>query len=78
MNNDDLYEIIIQKILENRCSGWNYDCCTPTNPCLDGQGDCDRNEDCVGNLICGVDNCGPSFSSIENCCFDPMNGKYKC
>ena len=56
------------------CSGWDYDCCTPSNPCYEGYGDCDRDEDCVGDLVCGVDNCGPSFSSIEDCCTAPVSG----
>ena len=31
-------------------------CCTPTNQCGENEGDCDNNEDCHGNLICGSNN----------------------
>ena len=32
-------------------------CCTTTNRCGINEGDCDNDEDCHGNLICGNDNC---------------------
>ena len=33
------------------------ECCTPTNPCDLGGGDCDADADCVGSLVCGTNNC---------------------
>ena len=33
------------------------DCCTSSFPCAIGDGDCDEDEDCDGDLICGIDNC---------------------
>jgi len=34
---------------------WNA--CNETNPCLEGQGDCDEDIDCDGDLICGIGHC---------------------
>ncbi len=34
------------------CLGDN-DCCSMSNPCYQGEGDCDIDEDCVTNLKCG-------------------------
>ena len=49
---------------------WN--CCTPLHQCGAGQGDCDADWDCAGDLVCGTDNCisfdstWPSFT--VDCC----------
>merc|ERR1719270_1669111 len=52
-----------------RCLGRNFDgkrCCTPENPCDEGEGDCDGPGDggqhdghqgCKGDLVCGSNNC---------------------
>jgi len=32
-------------------------CCTDSNPCEVGQGDCDTDDQCAGDLLCGKDNC---------------------
>ena len=32
-------------------------CCTSKTPCDLYGGDCDRDTDCAGNLVCGRDNC---------------------
>ena len=48
------------------CSGIPYtdwNCCSSTNPCDIGGGDCDRDSDCLGDLTCGNDNCKIDFSS---------------
>ena len=37
---------------------WNF--CTPGCPCGFGQGDCDNDDQCAGDLVCGHDN-GPEF-----------------
>ena len=44
------------------CNGYgNYKqiqyCCSEENPCLEGEGDCDENEDCKDDLTCGKNNC---------------------
>ena len=49
-----------------RCSGiprTDWSCCTSSEPCDVGGGDCDRDSDCVGDLTCGNDNCKADFSS---------------
>merc|ERR1719232_388675 len=72
-----------------RCSGRNYNgkrCCTPENPCDEGEGDCDGPGDggsndghlgCKGDLVCGSNNClqfGAYFHPKDDCCERPSNG----
>ena len=50
----------------NQCTGspstdWN--CCSVAFPCAMGGGDCDNDDQCQGNMICGADNCARDFSS---------------
>ena len=56
-------------------------CCTSSNPCGEGEGDCDSDEDCMGNLKCGEgsghnDNCDNTlgFSGDSDCCYDADKG----
>merc|ERR1711936_444054 len=66
-----------------RCRGRNYDgkrCCTPENPCDEGEGDCDGPGDgglndghagCKGDLVCGSNNClkfGAYYHPKDDCC----------
>ena len=53
-------------------------CCSSSNQCAEGEGDCDDDDDCSGNLKCGQgngfdDNCDTSlgFGSKYDCCYDP-------
>jgi len=62
---------------EGKCTGLSseLDCCT--GQCGVGEGDCDEDSDCAGNLICGLDNCR-NFNSqayqLSDCCIkDPVN-----
>ena len=54
-------------LLETGCNdpsgGWS--CCTSANQCGIGEGDCDTDSECSGNLKCGTDNCDTTlgFSS---------------
>ena len=52
-------------------------CCTPSNQCDIREGDCDSDNDCRGNLKCGVNNCPANrkFSSSDDCCYDPASGR---
>ena len=55
-----------------RCQGFHtYNgCCTADTPCGKGDGDCDSDGQCQGELTCGNDNCSPEtgFSSTYDCC----------
>jgi len=86
----------IEPPLGQRCAGRNYPtnenpdgrrCCTPENPCDEGEGDCDGfgdggggdgNRGCKGNLVCGSNNCqkfGLFFHEKDDCCERPENIK---
>ena len=39
------------------CNGKDDGCCTTTEPCQEGFGDCDSDDQCAGDLRCGRDNC---------------------
>ena len=53
-------------------------CCTSSNPCEAGYGDCDTDDDCIGSLKCGQgngldNNCDNSlgFGDAYDCCYEP-------
>jgi len=50
------------------------DCCTKglNGPCKENQGDCDKDEECEGDLVCGK-NCPEGFPSGYHCCEKPGN-----
>ena len=71
-----------------RCAGRNYNgrrCCTPEQPCDEGEGDCDGPGDggqhdghagCQGDLVCGSNNCqqfGLYYHEKDDCCERPAN-----
>ena len=49
---------------------YGHTCCTAENPCDLGEGDCDKDYDCVGDLRCGDRNCHPSLE-LRDCCYLP-------
>ena len=51
-------------------------CCSSMNKCSVDEGKCSGNSDCLGNLQCGINNCG--WSNETNCCTHPDNigGKF--
>ena len=61
------------------CSDGNggVSCCTSANPCGDGKGDCDYDEECIDGLRCGQgngldDNCNSLlFPASYDCCYEP-------
>ena len=58
---------------EDPCSSGNEaeiaDCCKTEAPCSFGQGDCDNDSECEGELICGRNNCGAVFPwTGADCC----------
>eukprot|EP00091_Calanus_sinicus_P009142 TRINITY_DN21553_c0_g1_i1.p1 TRINITY_DN21553_c0_g1~~TRINITY_DN21553_c0_g1_i1.p1 ORF type:complete len:231 (-),score=49.77 TRINITY_DN21553_c0_g1_i1:147-839(-) len=53
---------------EGACTGGD-DCCN--GECGVGEGDCDDNDDCAGNLLCGDNNCiGLTFEGSDDCCYE--------
>ena len=70
---------LINVIDPQACNGEGNDdeveiCCSEDNPCKEGEGDCDINRDCFGDLVCGSNNCDPNRFSQDwmDCC---MKGK---
>ena len=60
------------------CNGerGSSDCCTKDNPCEVGGGDCDEDDDCAGDLVCGTNNCVEFnlFASLyADCCKSGTN-----
>jgi len=53
------------------CSGEDG-CCKPSNLCREGEGDCNWDEDCEGDLKCGLPDfiscVGPGFTEADRCC----------
>ena len=51
----------------------DWSCCSKNWPCAVGQGDCDKNSQCQGNLVCGSagTSCPSGAPSGFNCCVDP-------
>ena len=80
--------LTILPCLGQRCAGRNYSgrrCCTPEQPCGEGEGDCDGPGDggqhdghagCQGDLVCGSNNCkqfGHYYHEKDDCCERPAN-----
>jgi hypothetical protein len=57
-------------------AGWGS-CCLPEKPCDVSEGDCDKDDDCLGQLLCGTDNCFNPFPSEADCCYDPFQSKQR-
>ena len=57
-------------ILVTVCDGNPYDneCCSAKHQCEDSQGDCDSDDECSGDLICGKNNCPAHFPLSADCC----------
>ena len=69
------------------CKGRNYpggsECCESEDPewdkCTEGQGDCDSDSGCAGNLVCGKNNCRDYHSDAspnDDCCTTASNHNY--
>ena len=57
---------------------YSWDCCTAENPCYVGEGDCDKDEQCAGELVCGKRNCPDTFKARAfgrrpDCCQQPTS-----
>ena len=53
----------------------DWSCCSSLNPCWLFEGDCDSDDECLGYLICGNNNCVSPFPPKADCCYDPLEGK---
>ena len=52
-------------------------CCDSKNPCDINQGDCDNDNHCRGDLVCGKNNCMSSFIwRFADCCMVRRKSKY--
>ena len=53
-----------------KCTG-DDSCCTDSEKCGVGEGDCDYDSDCHGSLKCGHNNCPQvvTFGSGDDCCY---------
>ena len=49
-----------------------FSCCSIDKPCGIYEGDCDDDDECLGTLECGEDNCLEGFESHTDCCYDPF------
>ena len=74
--NKSLFNVSLSEPCSDGSGG--VSCCTSTNPCGDGKGDCDSDEECIDGLKCGQgngldDNCNPLlFSNADyDCCYEP-------
>ena len=54
------------------CDGSRKNCCTVVLPCDAGEGTCKSDDQCMGTLVCGKNNCyGDNFGANDNCCTEP-------
>ena len=49
-------------------SRYSSTCCSAGNKCGLGDGGCISDEDCIGTLVCGSNNCGISGRDDTRCC----------
>ena len=63
-----------------RCHPLDYewDCCSIEQPCLADDGDCDSDDECIGDLICGENNCQDDTTLYEDCCTRPCTQEQPC
>jgi len=67
------YKVTCFKYLGETGTGDDFDFCSPSNLCSEGQGDCDYDSDCDGNLVCGDNNCKDIHQNVttptSDCCY---------
>ena len=51
--------------VDSYSTDWSY--CSQNSPCNKEEGDCDHHLDCVGGLLCGVDNCAGGSKYLDCC-----------
>ena len=69
------------------CNPANNDqtCCTSSAQCGLGEGDCDHDSECAGDLVCGENNCAAGQSIMDCCASKQLNvlcgfcfGNFRC
>merc|ERR1712212_1438169 len=68
--------LVVPVLSQDACEGGNTCCggdsCCDNKPggCLVGEGDCDNDSHCKGDLVCGMDNCGgeTGYDGTDDCC----------
>ena len=72
MNTLALGVLVLAVALGNSNADFSWDFCSEEEPCIAGQGDCDRDAECQGTAVCGRNNCNADFgadvSSYMDCC----------
>ena len=58
--------------LELRCNGVDNGCCTKETPCVEGDGDCDNDAQCAGDLTCSA-KC--PWGDNDECCAKPSKSR---
>ena len=53
-------------LIDSGCQNGGWSCCSSSNQCSIGEGDCDDDSECSGNLVCGTDNCDSNFQNGTN------------
>merc|ERR1712055_1281251 len=54
----------------------DWDCCSPSDPCSAGEGDCEVDADCKGTLRCGYNNYGDNDpTGVMDCCTPQISCK---
>ena len=65
-----MVEVNAAETLPRTCRGGEH-CCRADNPCPLNSGDCNKDQDCQGTMICGKDNCpysGGRWDDEDDCC----------
>ena len=69
-------------LISATCMGGDS-CCKETNKCDVGEGDCDRDKDCLEGLLCGFNNCplprgfwDDEWDRYDDCCYKSGNDEF--
>ena len=71
LSTSDYHSLILGNFTGCDWRGETWSCCSSSQPCGMFEGDCDGDEECTDNLVCGLDNCFSSFPSLADCCIEP-------
>ena len=67
-------------LLNSTCTGQSLDWSCCRGQCQLGQGDCDHDFNCAGDLVCGVNNCKDFHRNADNeadCCTGTISSENK-